>query len=75
MAGRHGPKPGRAGPLLELAGLGPVPTQAISWLDLGFMIGVTAVVWPMLASGRKLSRWEGGALVASYGVYLFLMWP
>lgn len=57
------------------AAVKPVPTQSISWLDLGFMIGITAVVWPMLASGRKLSRWEGGTLVASYGVYLFLMWP
>jgi cation:H+ antiporter len=39
------------------------------------MIGLTAVLVPMLFTGRRLSRLEGLLLVGTYGAYLFLMWP
>ena len=53
----------------------PIRTAAMNPLDLGVMIGLTAVLVPMLVTGRRLSRLEGLLLVGTYGGYLFLMWP
>ncbi len=53
----------------------PIRTAAMNPLDLGIMIGLTVILVPMLATGRRLNRWEGLILVATYGGYLYLMWP
>lgn len=53
----------------------PVRTTGVQPLDLWFMIGLTAVLVPMLVTGRKLNRAEGGLLAASYACYLAVMWP
>ncbi len=53
----------------------PVGTTAMSLLDIGMMIGVTALLVPMLFTGKRLNRLEGIILVASYGAYLFVLWP
>lgn len=53
----------------------PVRSGGLKPLDLWFMIGVTAVLVPMLATGRRLNRAEGGLLAASYVGYLVFMWP
>ncbi len=53
----------------------PVGTTGMSRIDLGMMIGVTALLVAMLATGKRLSRIEGGLLFATYGGYLFLIWP
>jgi cation:H+ antiporter len=53
----------------------PIGSTAMSRLDLGMMIGVTALLVPMLATGKRLSRPEGLLLLAAYGGYLFLLWP
>ena len=53
----------------------PIRTAAMNPLDLGIMIGLTVILVPMLATGRRLNRGEGLILVATYGGYLFLMWP
>jgi cation:H+ antiporter len=53
----------------------PIRTTAMNPLDLWVMIGLTAVLVPMLVTGRRLSRLEGLLLVGTYGGYLFLMWP
>jgi Ca2+/Na+ antiporter len=39
------------------------------------MIGVTIILFPMLLTGKRVSRGEGLLLVACYGGYLAVMWP
>lgn len=53
----------------------PVRTTALNPVDLWMMIGVTVVMVPMLATGRRLNRIEGLLLAVSYGGYLAIMWP
>ena len=53
----------------------PIRTTGIQPLDLWMMIGVTVLLVPLLATGKRLNRIEGGLLFASYGGYLFLIWP
>jgi cation:H+ antiporter len=53
----------------------PIRTTGIQPLDLWMMIGVTALLVPFLVTGKRLNRIEGGLLFASYGGYLFLIWP
>ncbi|MCP5533088.1 MAG: hypothetical protein H7A48_07935 [Akkermansiaceae bacterium] len=53
----------------------PVRSSGQQPLDLWFMIGLTAVLVPMLATGRRLNRAEGGLLATSCFIYLAVMWP
>ncbi len=53
----------------------PIGTSAMNKIDLGMMIGVTALLVPFLATGRRLNRIEGLLLFASYLGYLFILWP
>ncbi len=41
----------------------------ISWLDMGVMLGLLAVISPMMWSRKSLSRFEGGILLAFYLSY------
>ncbi len=48
----------------------------ISWLDMGVMLGVLIIITPMMWIGGRLSRLEGGILLAlylSYTVARFLL--
>jgi len=54
---------------------GPLRGPGISNIDLYFMMGVSVVLLPLRRTGYRLARWEGGLLLATYGVYLFLIWP
>ncbi len=53
----------------------PVGTAGLQPFDLYMLIGVTALMLPMLATGKRLNRAEGLLLFATYGVYLAVMWP
>lgn len=53
----------------------PLAPGALRWLDLGAMVLFALALLPLLISGRQLQRWEGGLLLAGYGVYLTLCWP
>lgn len=53
----------------------PVRAAGITILDLAVMIGLAAALLPLLATGRRLERWEGALLLAGFGVYLWLRWP
>jgi cation:H+ antiporter len=57
------------------AAVHPVRTAALQPLDLWYLIGLTVVLVPMLATGRRLNRWEGLLLAGSYVGYLAFMWP
>lgn len=53
----------------------PIETQNIRPADYGTMLGVCLIVLPLLLTGRRLERWEGALLFASYGAYLWFLWP
>lgn len=57
------------------AAIHPIKTSGLKLIDLWVMIGVTAILLPMLLTGRRLSRLEGALLVLGYAGYLALMWP
>lgn len=62
--------------ILGLASIiSPLSAPGISALDYGAMIFFTVLLIPLLYTGRTLHRVEGGALLAIYCVYLFLLWP
>jgi hypothetical protein len=37
------------------------------------MLGVTLILGPIMLTGLRISRWEGGVLLAVYGVYLGML--
>lgn len=45
--------------------------RRVLWFDQWFMLGSALLLFVFLSSGRRLSRLEGGVLLACYGVYLF----
>lgn len=52
----------------------PVNPEAMA-VDLAVMGALVPVMWVMLRSGHRMSRAEGGALIASYVGYIgFLVW-
>jgi cation:H+ antiporter len=53
----------------------PVSTAGLQHFDLYALIGVTVLMLPLLATGRRLARPEGLLLFACYGIYLAVMWP
>lgn len=53
----------------------PIDATAITAVDLTAMLLLAAVLLPILWTGRRISRTEGGLLLGSYGVYLWALWP
>lgn len=51
------------------ASISPIVTTQIEMADLYVMIGMTALLLPVMASRRRISRWEGGLLVGCYAAY------
>lgn len=47
----------------------------VATFDLPVMVGVTIVMLVFAATGRRITRLEGGLLLAGYGTYLFFLWP
>jgi cation:H+ antiporter len=41
--------------------------------DLWWMLGVTALLFPVMATGLRVRRWEGFVLLAAYGAYVTLL--
>lgn len=62
--------------ILGLASIiSPIEAPGIAWLDYSMMIVFTALLIPLLYTGRLLHRIEGIALLALYGAYLYTLWP
>lgn len=61
--------------ILGLSALGsPLPVQQqIVASDGWWMLGVTLLLFPMMFTGMRISRLEGGVLLAAYGSYLALL--
>jgi cation:H+ antiporter len=53
----------------------PLSAPEISPFDLWTMVGISAVLVPMLWTGRRVSRGEGAVLFAMYCGYVYLVWP
>jgi cation:H+ antiporter len=56
-------------PVLVANGSGPIDTHLLH-IDLPIMVAVSLLCVPLFLSGKRLSRWEGAALVLGYVVYL-----
>lgn len=41
--------------------------------DVWWMLGVTLLLFPLMFTGRRINRWEGGLLLAVYVVYLAVL--
>ena len=53
---------------------GPVEVpQAALQFDIPIMVGVALACLPIFFTGGRITRWEGGFFVASYGAYLVLL--
>jgi cation:H+ antiporter len=56
------------------ATIAPLPVQAgLIASDCWWMLGVTLLLFPIMFTGMRVSRWEGGVLLAVYIVYLGLL--
>lgn len=54
--------------------LAPLPVDPdIVARDNWWMLGVTLLLFPLMFSGRRVTRWEGILLLVTYGVYLALL--
>jgi cation:H+ antiporter len=49
-----------------------VQPALVTW-DCWWMLGVTLLMFPIMFTGLRVSRWEGGVLLAVYVVYLCLL--
>ncbi len=47
----------------------PVPPEAVA-RDLWVMLGVTILIWPLMLTRQKISRIEGGVMLAGYCGYI-----
>ena len=51
----------------------PIPVTGISKVDLGVMLLVAFIVFPLMKSDRQLKRWEGILMLAIYAGYLLYL--
>ena len=51
----------------------PIPVTGISNVDLGVMLLVAFIVFPLMKSDRQLKRWEGILMLAIYAGYLLYL--
>ncbi|MEM7145601.1 MAG: calcium/sodium antiporter [Verrucomicrobiota bacterium] len=59
-----------------IAGLAaPIAWGGMRPFDILFMLGLSLVLLPLMRTGFTIRRWEGILLLASYGVYLYFVWP
>ncbi|MEX1117563.1 MAG: calcium/sodium antiporter [Terrimicrobiaceae bacterium] len=65
--------------VLAILGVGalvaPLSAPEISRFDMYAMVLMCAALVPMLWTGLRLQRWEGGVLFAAYLVYVVILWP
>ena len=53
----------------------PMTGEGIKAADLYVAIAFAVALVPILWSGRKMQRWEGGLLLAAYIAYVAFLWP
>ncbi len=62
------------GGVTALIAPGAVPEQIVRSDNL-IMVAVTLLLIGFAWSGQRIARWEGAALLAGYGIYVFTLWP
>lgn len=55
--------------LISPLAVNPLIVARDSW----WMLGTTLLLFPLMYTGFRVMRWEGGVLLATYGVYLALL--
>ncbi|MDF1740922.1 MAG: calcium/sodium antiporter [Verrucomicrobiales bacterium] len=55
--------------------LSPINSGALGWVDLGAMLLTSVILLPLMRSGFRLNRIEGGLLFGMFLLYLWLVWP
>ncbi len=55
--------------------LKPYSSPGLTSVDLFMMLGVAVLSLPLMRTGFKLTRWEGGVFLLCYGCYLYHLWP
>ena len=53
----------------------PFAAPGVKTSDLLVMLGFAVVLTPMLATGGRLKRWEGGLLLVGFAAYMASLWP
>ena len=48
----------------------PVQASGITWIDWSLMLFYTILLYPMVRSGSRINRWEGGGLLAVFVGYM-----
>lgn len=48
----------------------PIVISMASFVDLGMLLGVSLIAYMFVCTGKKISRWEGGALIFMYVIYM-----
>lgn len=48
----------------------PLTRGGVTWVDLGVMVGIAAIAYPMLRQGYVLSRLDGALLLLMYAGYM-----
>ncbi len=62
--------------ILGAAGLiTPISSGGVAWVDMYVMLGVSALLVPILWTNYLIKRWEGAVLLAVYVGYLAWLWP
>ena len=57
-----------------VASVHPMPVSAeLRRFDMLWMIALSVALYPMLRTGRRVSRIEGGVLVGAYLIYLVML--
>lgn len=53
----------------------PINSGGLSWIDLGAMLLTSIILLPLMRTGFRLNRVEGGLLFGTFLLYLWLVWP
>lgn len=53
----------------------PIAVSGITGFDLLTMVAFSVALLPLLYTGLKLQRQEGGLLLMGYGLYMWFLWP
>lgn len=61
-----------AGPV---SGINEAGVAEFNNLDLYVMVGIAALVFPMMLMGMKMRRWQGALFVLIYVGYIIVRWP
>ncbi len=48
----------------------PMDSSSFDLVDLGMMLGLTLLIWPMMRRGFEINRWEGAILLLTYTGYI-----